>query len=171
LAMSAGAAQALDEGAAMARAEQRALSSLRERLPPLTCDASLHGFSGPYVAGKYSLLLFWAPWCGPCKPVMDELASLDPEGDIAVLTASQFRPEDAQRPDEEYGLSAVRMLLAQHNLEKPTCAYTNKAQRLAWAGGIPRLILFGRSGSVEAVAIGGDRCEALIGKLRAGWRP
>lgn len=166
-----GSTQQADIEATLAKEEKAVVASLRKGLPPLACQESIHGFTGPYALGKYSLLLFWAPWCGPCKPVMDELVHLSGAGDVSVATVSQGRFE-ASIENDPYGLEGIRRMLEAHKLASPTCVYDDPAQRKAWnAEGIPKLVLFGPTGYVEEVAAGGDHGVALVARMRSGWRP
>ena len=140
-------------------------------LPPLECDALLNSeMSVPDLTrvppGQKRVLMFWTPTCGPCKPLLADLAALaaaKPTGLSVVGVVRSAEPD--LEPPGEWRLERVKRIVAEYQVGFPTCVHSSKRVTEAWrAGGVPITFLLSDKG-VERVAGGGRNGRALVAEL------
>jgi thiol-disulfide isomerase/thioredoxin len=140
-------------------------------LPALQCDAVLNALPGmqeltKVPVGERRLLMFWTPTCGPCKPLLADLAALaakTPQG-LSVLGVVQSVDSELEPPGE-WALLRVKQLLTKYNVGFPTCVHSSTEQMKRWhAQGVPLTLLLSSAG-VERVAAGGRNGQRLVAEL------
>ena len=128
----------------------------------------------PSIPGKSTVLNFWRPSCGPCKPLLEELAAFSRTApdDVVVLGAADGGSPYGQPIDPGKVREAIGGIVRQHGVPFPVCGYTDHAQTKAWqAEGVPLTLFFDRSGRITRVALGATECSSALKQLQAGWRP
>jgi len=128
----------------------------------------------PSIAGRTTVLTFWRPSCGPCKPLLEELAALSRSApaDVAVLAAAEGGSPYRQPVDIAKVREEINGIVQQHGVPFPVCGYTDHAQSKLWqAEGVPLTLFFDSSGRIGRVAIGGAEGSSALKQLQAGWRP
>jgi thiol-disulfide isomerase/thioredoxin len=137
-------------------------------LPPLRCDAVLNSDAGAgqllqLAQGEKRLVLFWTPTCGPCKPVMADmaaLAALKPKG-LSFLGVVQAIEPDLEPPGDA-PLERVKGIVAKYDVHFATCVHTSREQTRKWrAQGVPLVLVVSQKG-VERVALGGRNGARLV---------
>lgn len=105
--------------------------------------------------GKYTLVDFWASWCGPCRaetPVIAELYNQYKDKGLEVLGVAVWdKPADTKKAIEELKITWPQILNGQ---EIPTKKYG--------INGIPHIILFGPDGTIVARDLRGDPMKEKI---------
>lgn len=108
--------------------------------------------------GNYTLVDFWASWCGPCKGEIPNLKKLHEDfGDkgLTVLgVATWDKPEDTMGAIEELGITYPQIINAQ---SIGSDAYDFK--------GIPMIILFDKDGHVLYKDLRGEDMVAKVSAL------
>jgi thiol-disulfide isomerase/thioredoxin len=142
-------------------------------LPALECDTVLNSARDPaqllrVAPGKELLMLFWTPTCGPCKPLVAELAALAAKSrDVTVVGVVQTADPDLDPPGE-WQLLRVKAIMAQYKVSFPTCVHTSTELSRKWqAEGVPLTLLVSEKG-VERVALGGKSGHDLVATLSVG---
>lgn len=108
--------------------------------------------------GRYTLIDFWASWCGPCRremPVIKEiLDQYGPKGLDVIGVAVLDKPEDTAKAIEELGISWPVMIDAQNI---PTDLYGIM--------GVPSVILVGPDGIIVSRDRHGDELKSIIAEV------
>jgi thiol-disulfide isomerase/thioredoxin len=154
-----------DEEAAI----QKALGG--SSLPTLQCDAVLNSDARPdqllqVPPGETRLMLFWTPTCGPCKPLLGDIAALAAgrPKNLSFLGIVQAADPELDPPGE-WRLLRVRQLMAQYKAGFPTCVHSSRELMSRWkAEGVPLTLLVSQKG-VERVAAGGRNGQRLLAEL------
>lgn len=105
--------------------------------------------------GKYTLVDFWASWCGPCRgetPVIAEIYNQYKNKGLQVLGVAVWdQPDATKKAIEELNITWPQILNAN---DIPTKKYG--------INGIPHIILFGPDGTIVARNLRGDQMKAKI---------
>jgi thiol-disulfide isomerase/thioredoxin len=148
---------------------QKALS--RTSLPTLECDAVLNSDLRPdqllrMPPGERRLVMFWTPTCGPCKPLLADMAALSSRKPKALSVLGIVQSGEPElEPSGEWQLQRVKQLVAQYKVRFPTCVHSSKEQTKRWkAEGVPLTLLLSEKG-VERVAMGGKNGQLLVADL------
>lgn len=105
--------------------------------------------------GKYTLVDFWASWCGPCRtetPVLAEVYNQYKGKGLEVLGVAVWdRTADTKKAIEELKITWSQILNAG---DEPSSKYG--------FNGIPHIILFGPDGTIVARDLRGDKLKAKV---------
>jgi thiol-disulfide isomerase/thioredoxin len=126
------------------------------------------------VVGKVTVLNFWRPSCGPCKPLLEKLAAYSRKApsDVVVLAAAEGGSLYGERVDSATARQLISPIVTRYMVSFPVCGYTDHTQTKAWqAEGVPLTVVFNATGRVSRVALGGDEGLRLVEQLEKGWRP
>jgi thiol-disulfide isomerase/thioredoxin len=162
------------------KAERRILERLNESTGlTMRCDFVLNAQpdAAPFtaaIAGRTTVLNFWRPSCGPCKPLLKELAAFfrTAPGDVAVLAAAEGGSLYGERIDAVKAREVISRIVKQYGVPFPVCGYTDHSQTKRWqAEGVPLTLILDRNGRVGRVAMGAVEASSVLKQLEAGWRP
>lgn len=121
-------------------------------------DGKVQKLSDYVGKGNYTLVDFWASWCGPCKGEIPNLKKLHEQfGDkgLTVLgVATWDKPEDTMKAIDELGITYPQIINAQSISSE---AYDFK--------GIPMIILFDKEGRVLYKDLRGEDMVAKVSAL------
>jgi thiol-disulfide isomerase/thioredoxin len=166
-------AEVLDVGDAnlLADGEAALQKALSGTLPALECDAVLNSDLRPdqllrVPPGERRLVMFWTPTCGPCKPLLAEMAALSRTKlkGLSVLGIVQSGEPELE-PSGAWQLQRVKQLVAQYKVGFPTCVHSSKQLTRRWkAEGVPLTLLLSEKG-VERVAMGARNGQRLVADL------
>lgn len=106
-------------------------------------DGAVRNFSDFLTAGRYTLVDFWASWCGPCRAVIPHVKGLSERyGDrLGVLSVSLDKEEDAWRRALENEKMPWSQLIASDE-------YGTEVSKAYLIRSIPRLILLDGEGRI-----------------------
>ena len=121
-------------------------------------DGQVQKLSDYVGKGQYTLVDFWASWCGPCREEIPRLQSLHEQfGDkgLTVLgVATWDKPEETLKAIEELGITYSQILNAQ----------TAGSEAYGFDG-IPYIILFDKDGKVLKKNLRGDKMVETVSAL------
>jgi thiol-disulfide isomerase/thioredoxin len=148
---------------------QKALSGTS--LPTLECDAVLNSNLRPeqllrVPPGERRLVMFWTPTCGPCKPLLADMAALSNTKPKALSMLGIVQSGDSElEPPGEWQVLRVKQLVVQYKVGFPTCVHSSRKLTKRWkAEGVPLTLLLSEKG-VERVAMGGKNGQLLVADL------
>ena len=126
----------------------------------VTYDGKTTRLSDYVGKGKYTLVDFWASWCGPCMreiPVIKEIYNQYHDKGLQVLgVATWDEPENTMRAIE------------QQQIPWPTILNSQSIGSDAYGiSGIPCIILFGPDGTIVSRDARGDDLKAVIAREMA----
>ena len=156
----------------VAASEADTLAAFRSGpLPTLRCDAVLNAAQAPedltrVPVGEKRLVMFWTPTCGPCKPLLADLAALAARhvDGVSALSVVQSVDSELEAPGE-WALLRVKQLMSKYKVGFPTCVHSSQEQMRRWhAGGVPVMLVLSSAG-VERVALGGRNGQRLVAEL------
>jgi len=105
--------------------------------------------------GKFTIVDFWASWCGPCRRAMPQLKELydkyHPKGLDVIGVAVWDKPEDTKEAIEQLGLPWPQIINAQN---VPTDIYG--------ISGIPHIMLIGPDGTIIDRNLHGDTLNNIV---------
>ena len=108
--------------------------------------------------GRYTLVDFWASWCGPCRaetPILAEVYNQYKDKGFQVLgVATWDQPKDTKKAIEDLKITWPQILNAQ-----------NTPSELYGFNGIPHIILFGPDGTIVARDLRGDALKAKVKEM------
>lgn len=126
-------------------------------------DNTMAKLSAQMQAGKYTLIDFWASWCGPCRKAIPKVKGLAAQykDKLAVVSVSLDEKEDAWRKAEkEEGMTWPQLLLLKKDMGNVCGAYKITT--------IPRLVLINPEGkivlSTHDTQILGEKLKELLSK-------
>ena len=109
---------------------------------------------------RYTLVDFWASWCGPCRreiPVIREVWEKYRGDKFEVLGVAVWdKREDTLKAAADLGIEWAQILDAQG---VPTDLYG--------INGIPHIILFGPDGTIVARGLRGDALKEKVAEIMA----
>lgn len=105
--------------------------------------------------GKFTIVDFWASWCGPCRRAMPQLKELydkyHSKGLDVLGVAVWDKPEDTKEAIEQLGLPWPQIINAQN---VPTDIYG--------ISGIPHIMLIGPDGTIIDRNLHGDTLNNIV---------
>ncbi|MCM1094565.1 MAG: AhpC/TSA family protein [Lachnospiraceae bacterium] len=112
-------------------------------------------FSQYVGKGKFTIVDFWASWCGPCRRAMPQLKELydkyHSKGLDVLGIAVWDKPEDTKEAIEQLGLPWQQIINAQN---VPTDIYG--------ISGIPHIMLIGPDGTIIDRNLHGDTLNNIV---------
>ncbi|MCM1333256.1 MAG: AhpC/TSA family protein [Bacteroides sp.] len=112
-------------------------------------------FSQYVGKGKFTIVDFWASWCGPCRRAMPQLKELydkyHSKGLDVLGIAVWDKPEDTKEAIEQLGLPWPQIINAQN---VPTDIYG--------ISGIPHIMLIGPDGTIIDRNLHGDTLNNIV---------
>lgn len=121
-------------------------------------DGSPVSLSAYVGKGKYTLVDFWASWCGPCREESPHVAELynkyKDQGLEVVGVATWDKPERTKKAIEELNVTWPQIL----NVE-------TKPMELYGFNGIPYIILFAPDGTIVARDLRGDAMKHKVAEV------
>ena len=118
-------------------------------------DGRVQRLSDYVGKGKFVLVDFWAPWCGPCRAEIPNLINIYNryKGDKfdVIGVATWDKPNDTKRAIAEMGIPYPQIMNAQ---KAGSDAYDIE--------GIPEIILFGPDGTILKRGLRGEAIEAEV---------
>lgn len=129
-------------------------------LPFGNIDGSSVSLSDYVGKGKYTLVDFWASWCGPCIrefPVLKEIYKKHKGDKFEIVGVAVWDERDAiLNGIDQHGISWPVIMDEQENMDN-TNLYGIKA--------IPQIILFGPDGTIIARNLRGDALKEKIAEI------
>ena len=124
-----------------------------------TKERKVVNFSSMVGKGKYTLIDFWASWCGPCRAAIPKVRKMleAHKADLNVVSVSvDQREADWRKAEASEAMPWPQLWLNKAQLEKAATAYDITS--------IPRLVLIGPDDKVQTVSFDPRKIEkALVG--------
>lgn len=121
-------------------------------------DGSPISLSAYVGKGKYTLVDFWASWCGPCREESPHIAELynkyKDQGLEVVGVATWDKPERTKKAIQELNVTWPQILNAEM-----------KPMELYGFNGIPYIILFAPDGTIVARNLRGDVMKQKVAEV------
>lgn len=110
---------------------------------------------------KITLLEFWATWCGPCKPEIPHLKSIQekyPSNNLQIIGVSLDKdPQKLKRFIEEKEMTWPQIIQSKE--------WDDKIVKLYNVSGIPRSYIIGKDGKIIAKDLRGEELETKVDEL------